>query len=138
METVSPIARNAHPMALFPNRNSTLTGLKHTYTWYSNRKEYIATAFVCSAEKQHRGNRCLLISHSHGKDKYTARGVSDWRKSCWLRGHQVTVWKAAPEEGVSAFVPSQSDWMELRALGIDWQASDANKWRRRPWHPTQH
>jgi len=33
---------------------------------------------------------------------YSERG--QWlEKSCWLRGHQVTVWKAAPEEDVTLF-----------------------------------
>lgn len=69
------------PPPLLPECNSTLTGLKHQVHLVTQWKEYITTAFVCNAKKQCGGNRCLLISHSHGKDKYTARGVSDWRKA---------------------------------------------------------
>lgn len=36
---------------------------------------------MCAAKKQCGGNRCLLIPHSRGTDKYTDRRVSGRRKA---------------------------------------------------------
>lgn len=78
-------------------------------------------------------------THTHTQQRQIyAESGQRLEKSFWLRGRQDTVWKAATRERAFRFYSEPIKPDGVKSAGLIGRLRMPAKWRRRPWHHTQH